>query len=350
MSSPSSAKRSSASSSASAFLLDYIISSLTTQHQRLEALESIFTQVSDSGEVADELRRRAKRLGPNGWQILLNLLQRQVACHPLTDADAEDLRLMSLVRLHQVGNSLCVLPASPLVERSLRQNWSYIAAGQPPVDPGYDLARPILALNIAAYRTVAEIENTLRNLLILTLNQQKSGDWQKQVAGVKTLAHDGGEISHELLGLARKIQEVCLPFTETPPPVPKATEGPPEPGSPAESTPLAKKPKQITLIEAAKNWRDRNRTNTVLQISHESLIYFFTTEGLASLLANEKQDIYAKAVRPFFPNKHELATFLEHYVAIRAAVAHNQPISLSTLRRLETMRDDLERRIYQARI
>ena len=133
-----------------AFLLDYVISSLTTQHQRLEALESVFTQVPDSGEVTDELHRRAKRLGPDGWQILLDVLRRQAASRFLGDADAEDLRLTGLVTLHPVGNSLCLVPSSPLVERSLRQNWSYIAAGHPPVDPGYDLARPILALNIAA--------------------------------------------------------------------------------------------------------------------------------------------------------------------------------------------------------
>ncbi len=47
----------------------------------------------------------------------------------------------------------------------------------------------------------------------------------------------------------------------------------------------------------------------------------------------------------YYPNKHELITFLEYYVAIRAAVAHNQPINLATLQRLETMRDDLEKRI-----
>ena len=330
-----------------AFLLDYIISSLTSQHQRLEALESVFAQVPDSGEVVDEFRRRASRLGPGAWNALLSILLRQISCRLVGDPDAEDLRLAGFTTVHCIGNNQCMAPASPLAERLLRQNWSLIAAGKPPVDPGHDLARPILALNTAAYRTVAEIENTLRNLVVLSLNQ--TGDWHQQVAGVKTLPYDGGEISHELLGLARKIQEVCLPPTEIPAPQPpKLPEAAPESNPAPEAAPVAKKPKQITLLEAAKNWRERNRTNTVLQLSHESLIYFFTSEGLASLLANEKQDIYARAVRPFFPSKHELATFLEHYVAIRAAVAHNQPISLSTLKRLQTMRDDLDRRIYQA--
>lgn len=332
-----------------AFILDHIISSLTTQRLRLEALESVFAQVPDSGEVVDEFRRRATRLGSGAWEILHAILHHELSCRPIGDPDAEDLRLAGFITVRSVGNQQCLAPASPLAERLLRQNWALIAPGKPPVDPGHDLARPTLALNIAAYRTVAEIENTLRNLVVLSLNRDR--DWVQQVAGVKTLAHDGGEISHELLGLARKIQEVCLPPTEVPGQQPPPAEAAlAEPNSTTEALAVAKKAKQVTLLEAAQNWRERNRANTVLQLSHESLIYFFTTEGLASLLANEKQGIYAKAVRPFFPNKHELATFLEHYVAMRAAVAHNQPISLATLKRLETMRADLDRRIYQAQI
>lgn len=329
------------------FLLDHIISSLTTQHLRLEAIESVFAQVPESGEVVDEFQRRATRLGAGAWEILQAIIQRQLSCRQIGDPDAEDLRLAGFTKQHCVGNQQCLALSSPLVERLLRQNWALISSGRSPVDPGQDLTRTIFGINTAAYRTVAEIENTLRNLVVLSLN--RNGDWHQQVSTVKTLAYDGGGISHELLGLARKIQEVCLPPTEVsapqPPIPPEVT---PESGQTPEAGAATRKPKQVTLIEAARNWRERNQLNTVLQLSHDSLIYFFTTEGLASILANEKQDIYAKAVRPFFPNKHELHTFLEHYTAIRAAVAHNQPISLSTLKRVEMMRNDLNRRIYQA--
>jgi hypothetical protein len=332
-----------------AILLDYIIRSLAARHLSLSELESVLLQALNSEELITELERRCKGLSPTAWSILAGVLQRTIACYPQDDPDLEDLRLAGLVALRPAGGNNWLVSAEPLVDRVFRHNWGYLARGQHLVDSGLDLAWPLLALNTAAYRTISEIENTLRNVLVLSLKQQSPDDWTQQIQGVRTLAHDGGEIPNELLGLARQIREACLPFVQTPSesqskPVEaaRATEPPP-----AHDT-TQKKTKQTSLVEAAKDWRRRNQSNTVLQLADDSLIYYFTTEGLASLLVNEKQNIYARAIRPYFPNKHELATFLEHYIAIRAAVAHNQPITLSTFKRLDTMRDDLNRRLCQA--
>ncbi len=182
-------------------------------------------------------------------------------------------------------------------------------------------------------------------MLVLSLSAGSS--WTERINQVKTLARDSEGMENELLGLAREIQNVLAPYLAE-----VSVEGSTQK---AEQNALRsggvndlRKQKQVPLIDAANDWRSRNHLSTALDLSDDSLIYFITTEGLVSILVNEKQGIYPAAIKPFFPNKHELITFLEHYVAIRAAVAHNQPITLITLRRLEDMREDLEKRIYRS--
>ncbi len=328
------------------FLLDYVIGAIRVQRQRLEDFETIIGHVAEAGEVTDEIRKRADRLTPGAWAILDAVVRQQFITRPERDTDAEDLRLGGFVSARPIGQNKCLSVASPLIEQVIRHQWSYYRQGLGEIYKGVDLARPVLALNTAAYRIVAQIENTLRNLVVLALNHPEVGDWTKRLDGVKTLAYDGGEIPNELLGLARQIRELLLPFTESQCQEPANVESVSIP----DATTASRKPKQSSLVETALSWRARQQANIALSLSHESLIYFFTTEGLMSVLVNEKQEIYPKAVKPYFPNKHELTNLLEQYVAIRAAVAHNQPISLATLKRLETLRDDLEKRICQAQI
>lgn len=223
---------------------------------------------------------------------------------------------------------------------------------------GKDLARPNVALNTAAYKLVSKIETTLRNLIVLSLGGDSG--WTDRINQVKTLARDSDGIENELLGLARVILNASTPYIGNVDASPTATNITTDaPHVAAENTTniiadaphvaaenKVKRPRQIPIVDSAKEWRSRNHLNTAIDLAGDSLVYFITTEGLASILVNEKQRIYPDAVKRFFPNKPELTTFLEHYVAIRAAVAHNQPITLGTLRRLQELKENLEKRLY----
>lgn len=326
------------------FLIDYTIEMLRAQRLRVEDFESVLSHVVEAGEVEDALILRTVRLGSRAWDILERIIRQQFVIRPERDLDVEDLRLAGLIAVKPTGTNRSLAVASTLIERILREKWRRVAPSRPAVYRGADLARPIVALNTAAYCIVSQIENTLRNLVVLALSQPGEIDWTQRLNGVKTLANEGGEVPTELLGLARQIFKSLQPFAEIQPSESVVVEA----DSKLNSVSVEKRPKQVTLIDAARNWRERQRSSTALALTHESLIYFFTTEGLASVLVNEKQQIYSTAVKSFFPNKHELTVLLEQYVAIRAAVAHNQPIGLVTLKRLETLRDDFEKRISQA--
>lgn len=361
-----------------AFLLDYIVDSLVAQQYRLDRLESAIAQTIESAEVVDEFARRCTRLNSTSWRLLTAIANQQFVSVRYNDSDAEDLRLQGLVNTRVVGGlNICLSLRSVIVDALLRAKWPIWASDQPSIYDGKDLARPNVALNTAAYRLISQIETALRNLLVLSLSSDSH--WTVRIDQVKALARDSDGIGNELLGLVREIQNALAPYvgdTEAnalaKPIQPEATEV----STKAENTLLPglddvevdesakqtiaettrhpstdktlKKPKQSTVLEKAENWRSRNHANTALDLAGDSLIYFITSEGLVSILANEKQGIYPVAVERFFPNKAELSTFLEHYIAIRAAVAHNQPITLGTLRRLENMREDLEKRLYRA--
>lgn len=265
------------------FILDYIISSLKAQHLHLEAVESILAQTAESGELADALKRRAKTLSAEAWEVLLSILNHQFASRPQRDVHAEDLRLAGLVIARLAGTQNRLAISSPIVERILRDNWAYIATGQPHVYRGNDLARTGLALNTAAYRLVAQIENTIRNLIVLSHSKQE--DWKQRL---------------EL------------------------------------------------VIASAIKWRSKVQKHTTLELADDSLVYFLTTKHLKTILTDESENIYSEAIRDVFPQMPELLNTIEQYRVIRDAVAHNQPLSLKTVKRLEDMCNDIEKRICRA--
>jgi hypothetical protein len=324
------------------FLVNCVIDCLTAQRNRIEHLESAIAQTIDSSEVSDEFEKRWSRLTSSGRDLLISIVNHQFVSANHNDSDAEDLRLEGFVQTRPTdGLTICVSSRSIIVDAVLRANRRSWAVGGRPVYDGKDLARPNVALNTAAYKVISKIETTLRNMVVLSCGSEAS--WTERIQHVKTGAQDLGVTESEFAGLARQIQNALAPYLadlrfDT------AADATPAPQPPGDGP--VKRRKQISLIEAAEDWRKRNYGNTMLGLAGESLIYFITTEGLFNILTNK--EIYSAAIEPFFPERSELKTFLEHYVAIRGAVAHNQPITLGTLKRLEEMRENLEKRIYRA--
>jgi hypothetical protein len=325
------------------FLIDYIVDCLSSQRQRLDHVESAIAQTIDSAHVAEEFQKRCKRLTGEGWRLLRLILNQQFFNVAENSSDAEDLRLEGIVESRRTGGlNVCLSLRSVIVDTILRAKWRVWASDQPPVYEGRDLARPNTALNTAAYRLISKIETTLRNVVILSLGANSA--WTERIVNVKTGAYSAEGAESEFTGLVRQLQNALAPYLGD---MTLNTASEAERFPEGVDSNNAKRSKQITLIQAAENWRERNHDNTMLDLAGNSLIYFITTEGLVNILRN--REIYSSAIKPFFPEKAELGTFLEHYVAIRGAVAHNQPITLDTLSRLEDMRESLEKRLYLAK-
>ncbi len=330
--------------SGDACFLEYIFSSLKTQRYHLESIESVFAQTAASGELADILKRRTETLSPEAWKLLLFILNHQFASRPAGDIHTEELRLSGLCVARLAGTQRRLAIKSPMVERILRSNWIYIAPHQPSVYRGNDLARTGVALNTAAYRLVALIENTLRNLIVLSLSKQE--DWKQKLDCVHADTPVNQVFSNELLVILRQILESSglrdVAFDEALQAALKATET-----ETHGALTQPKKPK-LSVIESARDWQLRTGKSTTLELASDSLVYFFTTASLNTILLNEKQKIYPQAIQSIFPDKHELINMLEQYRVIRDAVAHNQPLSLATVKRLEDMYTDIEKRICQS--
>lgn len=307
-------------------ILDHIIDSLKTQGQGLDAFESALSQATESGELADVIKKRATLLSPASWKVLTSVLNNQFVSRKERDVDIEDLRLMGFVKTQLVGKQKLISIGAPFVERILRYQWNCIAGKKTLFYQGRDMAQISLALNTAAYHLTAKIENILRNVIVLSFD-----DWTKELENVHVLS----------LGNAVTNSETTRVGGDGP--TPAAQIAIQSEGTPCE---FAKKAQKVSVIESAKNWQNRQKQNTAVYKEEESLIYFLTTGDLKAILENIK--IYNNVVKSIFPEKAELSTFLQQYLAIRSAVAHNQPISLMTLKRLETSCADLEKRIYLA--
>ena len=326
------------------FILDYITSSLKAQHLHLEAVESTLAQTVESGELIVLLKRRTAKLGVEAWELLLSILNHQFVSRLDHDVDAEDLRLAGLIMARFAGIQKRLAVSSPIIERILRDKWAYIGAGQPPVYRGNDLARAGLARNAAAYRLVAHIENTLRNLIVLSLSNQE--DWTERLDRVHVDAPGNFTISNELLGILRQVLESSGYRGDAFEAAFQAAFAGMEGDAP--EVQAQKKNPKVSVVESARNWRSRVKSSTILELAGDSLVYFLTTANLSTILLNEKQKIYPEAFQRIFPDRHELLNMIEQYRVIRDAVAHNQPISLATVKRLENISADIEKRICNA--
>lgn len=325
------------------FFVDYIIDALRAQQLGLSEFETIIDQLYEAGTIQDAIKSRLTTVSPDGWSIIDAILKNQFTRRPHQDADTEDLRLLGIIKLRRAGTSSILTIASPIIERILRNRWTYFAPFRKPIYNGPDLARPILALNTAAYQYVFEIENVLRNLIILVLESSSSLGWQGQIKSIKAGPRSDGDDSDPHTVLLERILSVVQRLSPT-----RAIDNMQEAERTQEPTleddkPVITKPKNISIVESAENWRSRQLNSPALELSHASLIYFFTTENIVKSFFSKP--LYQEVWGKHFPEKDEFITLIQNYITIRAAVAHNQPVNLKTIHRLMMIQDDLQKLI-----
>lgn len=196
----------------------------------------------------------------------------------------------------------------------------------PNISPPEYLCFDRKAISTEAYRRIARIENMLRNLIVseyyskngtdlydnlkaITLNSYISEDQENLIKLV--LFHVRSELRINFENEITKTNDEKLSFTN---------------------------PSKTDLLKDAQNWQKRQRENHAVELSQDNIMHFLTTESLGKVLNYKKSGFHGD--KKMF-KKELLTTIMDEYTIIRSAVAHNQPIKLSTISRL----DNLERKI-----
>ena len=96
-----------------------------------------------------------------------------------------------------------------------------------------------------------------------------------------------------------------------------------------------RKPKQEGILDSAKNWQSRQNNHHGVELGKNNLMHFLTTAELKNVLTSKYSGMVGED--KIFTKKEFLLTTLDEYLAIRSAVAHNQPIMLATISRLDVL-------------
>jgi hypothetical protein len=149
------------------FTIARILSNLSNKNLSCQLFFDTAEMLVDSADWIHILDLRVRDLSARAFDVLVRNLQGQFVC--LSDQELrEELFLSGLFRETQF-NSVYLI--NPVVERSLRQNWSDIKPKDAPDVFGNlsELIPPVFCLNSTAFELLSEIEMLLRNLVVVRL-------------------------------------------------------------------------------------------------------------------------------------------------------------------------------------
>lgn len=252
-----------------------IIGCLPQQPVACERLYQAAETLIRSGASAERMESRLKSLSAQALETLSRMLK---GYHPLAVKQPrvrDELILSGLGRVVDEGIGRVLRPKNWLVESTIRHHWARLSRLFPGLANTHyeDLIPPISCLNREAYNLICEIENQLRNLVMLRLQVFANG-------------------RHPLHGIVTR---------ETNPP---------------------DKPYAADEFMRASRWRTRVEHDAYVD-AHAALISFSQTRhliGLIDYLIDEKHDPVLLLLDP-------LRRDLDGFKDIRDAVTHNQLIS-----------------------
>lgn len=287
-------------------------------------IEQILDELVVAPDVIERITARINSLSSNSKSELIKLLRFHKLVRDHESIDCEYLWLAGLVQCQKLeGGKQFIQIAGPLINtviRSILVNEESIS-----LPPSNYLCFEREAISTAAWRRVSQIENMLRNLIVSEGYVEKSEDWTIKLKAIKTSSR-GREEHEELIKLILKNVKLEL-----------LSIGLEAKNSENESTSLPSSPdrkSQTSVLESAQDWQKRQSDHHGVELINDNLMHFLTTENLESVLLHKKNDFCGKD--KLF--KHEyLVTALEEYRAIRSAIAHNQPIKLNTISRLDNL-------------
>lgn len=281
-------------------------------------IEQVLNELVSAPDVIESITQRIGSLAPSQKTELTKLLRVHRLVRDYESIDAEQLWLAGLVRRNRLGGGKQYIQiASPLVNTVVRHIFEKEEPGALALPR--DLCFEREAISTAAYHRVAQIENMLRNLIVSEWHAEKGNLWYENLKGIKSSPHDEEEkeIIKNVLSTIRTELGIASECSIAEP-----------------TTQVGSGRAQKTIFDSAVNWQNRQRENHAFELSHDNLMHFLTTGELVGVMESKKNGLHGTG-KPF--TKENLMAALDEYIAIRSAVAHNQPIKLSTISRLDVL-------------
>lgn len=288
-------------------------------------VESVLEQLVDSNVIVENIKSRVNFLNEECRKELRKLLISHRLIRPNDSISSELLWLSGLTRQHDIeGRKRLIEVSCPIVDTVLRNISHSVELGSFP--RAKDLCLDSKVISMAAYVRVAEIENFLRCLIVSVWYQELGNEWVNNLNKTKTPALEREE-SEELIQLVLR----CI--REEFPELPKGE-------SAGDKTPdkvghQRNKRKHETILESAMNWQKRQNEHESVVLASNNLMHFLTTEALSLVIVSKDSGFVGDA--KVFTKRDALMSLLDEYRSIRSAVAHNQPIMLATIAKLDSL-------------
>lgn len=293
-----------------------------------DSIEQHINELESSPEVCEEIGRRLAIVSEDSKTELKQLLITYRLLRPIGKKVSEELWLAGLARkTRRSGGGFVLEIANPVIDAVTRK---ILSSNQCKLARSNEVCYRRNSIATEAYRRVAEIENLLRNVIVAEWRLQCGDAWKDKLAGNKTPAREfENEEEREIIELLRpSLLRAGYELVR----IEQTQENSSD--KPSENTP---KKKTETLLAAANDWQQRQKNNHAIRLQNDNLMHFLTTESLKGILVDKKNGFHGDGRDGRMFKKEELHSALDEYVAIRAAVAHNQPLKLSMITKLDDL-------------
>ncbi|NQY89946.1 MAG: hypothetical protein HRT51_19830 [Colwellia sp.] len=292
----------------------------------VESIEQVIDELMVSPDVIKYVNDGVRILDKESKSELSKLLQVHRLIRNKDSSITECLWVAGLVRsTNLTGNKHQVQIAGPIINTVLRNIATSV--GLRSCAPAKYLCLESNVISAQVYRKVAEIENLFRCLVVSGWYEELGENWQDNLQKVKTPAHSKSE-NEELINLVLKCIKQEFPQLASPDSNNDDLLDKPKSSS-------RRKPKQEGILDSAKNWQSRQNNHHGVELGKNNLMHFLTTAELKNVLTSKYSGMVGED--KIFTKKEFLLTTLDEYLAIRSAVAHNQPIMLATISRLDVL-------------
>lgn len=287
-------------------------------------IEQVLSELVSSHLVNDEIARRVGFLNENSKAELMKLLRVHRLIRNYDSVEVDELWLAGLVQRRKLdGTKNFIQIAGPLINTVVRH--VLLAEESTSLANPHDLCFERETISTAAYRSVAQIENLLRNLVVTSWHAELGDRWSDNLNFTKTSSRGSDDEEHIVRFTMSHVRSelIAMGF---------CSEN--DQSEPAAAEVGTNRVRQVSILDSALDWQKRQEEHHGVELAHTNVMHFLTTESLEAVLCNKKNGLHGEN-KPF--KKEALMTALEEYRAIRSAVAHNQPIKLNTISRLEVL-------------
>lgn len=291
-------------------------------------IEAVLENLIVAPDVIESIKRKVKSLDSDSKNELQKLLRVHRIVRNNDSIAIEKLWLSGLIKRTNFKNNKQLIQISGSLVNSILRNIS-TDVGLEHCANADDLCLDGTAISSFAYNKVAEIENLLRCLIVSEWYIDMRDSWPENLNKIKTPSFENQE-QEELINLVLGCMKLEFPILN------QYTESTTE-SSEAPDKPRVKR-KHEGLFESAKNWQKRQEEHHGVDLAKNNFMHFLTTENLDKVLVDKKVGL-ARDGAIF--NKINLQSTLEEYKAIRSAIAHNHPITLTTINRLDVIMDKI---------